>query len=139
MRGIDAAGRQRPDSARLRDHGGAALQNMAYLRPTIGMRLDFAIEIFSYFVSPSILLYNRRLWRGVRVVNGAALEKRSRCFSERGFESRPLRRIIYLQKYCYNLALDESLILWYITQIALLQRTYSTYTIAENTMSSFSC
>jgi hypothetical protein len=29
--------------------------------------------------------------RGVRVVHGAALEKRSRCFSERGFESRPLR------------------------------------------------
>ena len=56
------------------------------------------------------------------MVNGAALEKRSRCFSERGFESRPLRQIICLryiidyQVLFYSLPLDESLILWYITQ-----------------------
>ena len=32
--------------------------------------------------------------RGVRVVYGAALEKRSPCIAERGFESHPLRHII---------------------------------------------
>ena len=34
-------------------------------------------------------------WRGVRVVYGAALEKRSPRSVERGFESHPLRQILY--------------------------------------------
>ena len=41
--------------------------------------------------------------RGVRVVDGAALEKRSPRSVERGFESHPLRRIS-INKIAYSFA-----------------------------------
>ena len=37
-------------------------------------------------------LASKKAWRGVRVVHGAALEKRSPFVTERGFESHPLRQ-----------------------------------------------
>ena len=47
----------------------------------ISSKIDFA----------TVFWYNFEARRGVRVVDGAALEKRSPRLAERGFESHPLR------------------------------------------------
>jgi hypothetical protein len=53
----------------------------------------FVLVSFNIFlVMVTLTLPNYISGRGVRVVDGAALEKRSPIISERGFESHPLRQ-----------------------------------------------